>query len=88
MARLPQIGLPLLSPMDGAFYAYVDATRFTNDSMGFAKRILAETDVAVTPGRDFDPVEGHLALRLSYAGTMADMVEATDRLDTWLPRSS
>jgi aspartate/methionine/tyrosine aminotransferase len=88
MARLPQIGLPLLSPMDGAFYAYVDATRFTNDSMGFAKRILAETDVAVTPGRDFDPVDGHLALRLSYAGTMADMVEAADRLDTWLPRSS
>ena len=87
MARLPALGLPLLSPMDGAFYAYVDATRFTNDSMAFAKKILAETDVAVTPGRDFDPEEGHLALRLSYAGTMAEMVEATDRLEKWLPRS-
>lgn len=86
MTRLPALGLPLLSPMDGAFYAYVDATRFTNDSMSFARRVLAETDVAVTPGRDFDPVEGHLAMRLSYAGTMADMIEATDRLENWLPK--
>lgn len=82
--RLPELGLPLLSPMDGAFYAYVDASRFTNDSMEFAKRILSETDVAVTPGRDFDPLDGHLALRLSYAGTMEDMVEATNRLAKWL----
>lgn len=86
MARLPALGLPLLSPMDGAFYAYVDAKSFTNDSMSFARRILAETDVAVTPGRDFDPIDGHLALRLSYAGTMAEMVEATDRLEAWLPK--
>lgn len=87
MTRLPELGLPLLSPMDGAFYAYVDAKGFTNDSMAFARRILAETDVAVTPGRDFDPVDGHLALRLSYAGTMTEMVEATDRLAKWLPKS-
>jgi aspartate/methionine/tyrosine aminotransferase len=82
--RLPELGLPLLSPMDGAFYAYVDAKGFTNDSMAFAKRILAETDVAVTPGRDFDPLDGHLALRLSYAGSMQEMIEATDRLERWL----
>ena len=88
MARLPELGLPLLSPMDGAFYAYVDASRFTNDSMSFARRILAETDVAVTPGRDFDPVDGHLALRLSYAGTMMEMLEATKRLENWLPKSA
>lgn len=84
--RLPALGLPLISPMDGAFYAYVDASRYTNDSMDLAKTILSETDVAITPGRDFDPVDGHLALRLSYAGTMQDMVEATARLETWLAR--
>ncbi|MGV8939844.1 MAG: pyridoxal phosphate-dependent aminotransferase [Allorhizobium sp.] len=82
--RLPQLGLPLLSPMDGAFYAYVDAASHTNDSMEFAKRLLAETNVAVTPGLDFDPVEGHRALRLSYAGTMEEMVEATSRIEAWL----
>lgn len=82
--RLPELGFDLLSPMDGAFYAYVDVSRFTNDSMEFARRMLSETDVAATPGLDFDPAEGHRALRLSYAGTMAEMVEATDRIAGWL----
>ncbi|NML73965.1 aminotransferase class I/II-fold pyridoxal phosphate-dependent enzyme [Rhizobium sp. S-51] len=85
MTRLPELGLPLLSPMDGAFYAYVDVGRFTNDSMAFARRMLAEIDVAATPGMDFDPVEGNRALRISYAGTYAEMVEATDRMARWLP---
>lgn len=82
--RLPEIGFSLLSPMDGAFYAYVDVSAFTNDSMEFAKRMLAEADVAATPGLDFDPEEGHRAMRFSYAGTMEEMVEATDRIARWL----
>ncbi|WP_027486235.1 pyridoxal phosphate-dependent aminotransferase [Allorhizobium undicola] len=82
--RLPQIGLPLLSPMDGAFYAYVDVSQYTNDSMDFARRMLAETDIAATPGLDFDPLEGHRAMRFSYAGTLAEMQEALSRLENWL----
>jgi aspartate/methionine/tyrosine aminotransferase len=82
--RLPQIGLSIASPMDGAFYAYVDVSRFSNDSMDFARRMLAETDVAATPGFDFDPVEGHRTMRFSYAGSFEDMREATDRLASWL----
>ncbi len=84
MERLPRLGLPLLSPMDGAFYAYVDVSRHTNDSMAFAREMLAAIDVAATPGLDFDPVEGHRAMRFSYAGTMAEMVEALDRIERWL----
>nr|WP_280924032.1 aminotransferase class I/II-fold pyridoxal phosphate-dependent enzyme [Ciceribacter sp. S153] len=84
LKRLPQLGMPLLSPMDGAFYAYVDVSRFTNDSMAFARRMLAEINVAATPGMDFDPVDGHLALRMSYAGTMSEMFEATDRIARWI----
>ncbi|MBF2716401.1 pyridoxal phosphate-dependent aminotransferase [Agrobacterium vitis] len=83
-ARLPALGMPLLSPMDGAFYAYVDVSRFTNDSMEFARRLLAQTHVAATPGLDFDPLEGHRALRISYAGTLADLTDATDRIANWL----
>ena len=84
MRRLPQIGLSIASPMDGAFYAYLDVTRFTNDSMGFAKRMLAEIDVAATPGLDFDPLEGNRTLRLSYAGSEAEIAEAVDRIAAWL----
>jgi aspartate/methionine/tyrosine aminotransferase len=82
--RLPEIGLPVASPMDGAFYAYVDVSRFTNDSMGFARRMLAETDVAATPGFDFDPQDGQHTMRFSYAGSFEEMNEALDRLARWL----
>ncbi|MNL38479.1 putative N-acetyl-LL-diaminopimelate aminotransferase [compost metagenome] len=84
--RLPQLGFSLLSPMDGAFYAYADVGAFTNDSMEFAYRMLADIDVAATPGRDFDPLDGHRAMRFSYAGSMAEMVAATDRIAAWLKR--
>lgn len=84
--RLPEIGLPLLSPMDGAFYAYADVSTYTNDSMAFAKRMLAEISVAATPGLDFDPLEGNRALRLSYAGSQAEIAEAVSRMEGWLKR--
>lgn len=84
LKRLPEIGFSIASPMDGAFYAYADVSRFTNDSMAFARRMLAEINVAATPGFDFDPLEGHRAMRFSYAGAEADMVEAMERIARWL----
>ncbi len=84
MEKLPAIGFDIASPMDGAFYAYVDASRFTNDSMQFCKNMLTEIHVAATPGRDFDPVEGHRTIRFSYAGSYAEMEEALDRMQAWL----
>lgn len=84
MKHLPEIGLTIASPMDGAFYAYVDVTRFTNDSMQFAKTMLAEINVAATPGLDFDPLEGHRTMRFSYAGSSAEIEEAMERITTWL----
>ena len=80
MKRLPELGLPLAAPMDGAFYAFCDVTRHTNDSMEFARRMLAEAHVAATPGRDFDPLAGHRSMRFSYAGSHEDMVEARNTL--------
>ena len=45
-----------------------------------------EAGVAATPGVDFDPVNGHRAVRFSYAGSQSDVVEATRRLKVWLKR--
>ena len=81
---LPALGLPLAAPMDGAFYAYCDVTRHSNDSMDFARRLLAERHVAATPGLDFDVAEGHRFMRLSYAGSEAEIAEAVTRLRGWL----
>lgn len=84
MKRLPELGFALAAPMDGAFYAFCDASRHTNDSMAFARRMLAEAHVAATPGRDFDPLQGHRFMRFSYAGSHADMAEALARIARWL----
>lgn len=82
--HLPKMGLTLAAPMDGAFYAYCDVSRFTNDSMAFARKMIAEINVAATPGLDFDPLEGHRTMRFSYAGTADEMREAMRRLEGWL----
>ena len=82
--RLPELGLRLAAPMDGAFYAYCDVSRHTNDSMDFARRMLAEAHVAATPGIDFDTRSGHRFMRMSYAGSAAEIAEALDRISRWL----
>ncbi len=84
MEALPSIGLGAFLPVDGAFYVYIDVSALTNDSMDFCKRAIREAGVAITPGLDFDPVEGHRFVRLSFAGTEEDMRNAVRQLGDWL----
>lgn len=84
LEALPALGFDIAAPMDGAFYAYCNISRRTNDSMAFARRMIHEAHVAATPGHDFDPRHGERFMRFSYAGRYDDMVEATERLKRWL----
>jgi aspartate/methionine/tyrosine aminotransferase len=86
VAGLPKAGLDKFLPVDGAFYLYADISKFSNDSLDFAKRMLNEAHVAATPGIDFDPVNGHNFLRFCYAGSAAEMHEAVARIGKWLKR--
>jgi aspartate/methionine/tyrosine aminotransferase len=81
---LPKAGLDKFLPVDGAFYLYADISRFSDDSLDFAKRMLAEAGVAATPGLDFDPVDGRHFLRFCYAGSAQEMHEAVERIGNWL----
>jgi len=83
LTELPKAGFDRIVPADGAFYLYADVSRFTDDSLAFAKLMLEEAGVAATPGVDFDEARGRWFLRFSYAGTTADMQEAADRLKSW-----
>jgi aspartate/methionine/tyrosine aminotransferase len=83
---LPKAGLDKFLPVDGAFYLYADISKFSSDSLDFAKRMLEEAHVAATPGIDFDPVNGHNFLRFCYAGSTAEMHEAVERIGAWLKR--
>lgn len=84
LEALPKAGLTEILPADGAFYLYADVTRFTNDSTAFARRMLNDIGVAVTPGVDFDSERGNRYVRFSYAGRTEEMAEAGRRLRSWL----
>ena len=78
--RLPEVGLRDFAPPDGAFYAWCDVGHLTDDSVAWCRDLLADCGVAVTPGVDFDTVEGHRRVRLSFAGSTAEVDEALDRM--------
>jgi aspartate/methionine/tyrosine aminotransferase len=83
---LPKAGLDKFLPVDGAFYLYANISRFSDDSLDFAKRMLNEANVAATPGIDFDPVDGKHFLRFCYAGSATEMHQAVERIGNWLKR--
>lgn len=86
LQELPRIGLAEMHPVDGAFYVYADVARFTNDSIGFCRRMLDEAGVAATPGVDFDRERGAHHVRFSFAGAESDVREGLARLSAWLPK--
>lgn len=83
-AGLAQFGLAAASEGDGAFYAYVDFSRYTNDSLNFCIELLDAVGVAATPGIDFDRQNGNRFVRFSYAGTRATIDEGLNRLEGFL----
>ncbi|KPA22923.1 Aspartate aminotransferase [Shimia sp. SK013] len=83
---LPKAGFGKFAPPDGAFYVYVDVSDYTTDSRAFAREILDEAGVAVTPGLDFDPERGATTLRFSYARSTQDIAEGLARLKTFMAK--
>ncbi|WP_419255116.1 pyridoxal phosphate-dependent aminotransferase [Caulobacter sp. ErkDOM-YI] len=80
---LPALGLAKIAPPDGAFYIWADIGHLTDDSMAFCQQLLTDTGVATAPGIDFDPVEGHRFMRISFAVSTSEVEEALRRLVPW-----
>jgi aspartate/methionine/tyrosine aminotransferase len=83
---LPRLGLKQVAPPDGAFYVYADVSPWTDDSLGFCAELLEATGVAITPGRDFDPLRGAHTVRLSYATDTDSVAEALVRIEQFVGR--
>ena len=84
LRELPQMGITKFHPVDGAFYVYCDIGHLTNDSITFCRSLLEKVGVAATPGLDFDRNRGHRMMRLSFAGSEADVAEGVKRLADFL----
>ncbi|MBO3101072.1 pyridoxal phosphate-dependent aminotransferase [Cellulomonas fengjieae] len=83
LERLPELGWERVAPADGAFYLYGDISASGLDSVTWCARLLDEAGVALTPGTDFDPVEGHRWVRLSFASSVDVVRAAVDRIVAW-----
>lgn len=62
---------------DGTFYCLPDFRAYNNDSIELANLLLEKAMVVTVPGVEFG-MEGHL--RLSYAGSVKDVVEGVTRM--------
>src|SRR6478609_5172367 len=83
LERLPSLGWTRIAPADGAFYLYADISASGLDSITWCARLLDEAGVALTPGTDFDPVDGHRWVRLSFASSVEVVSRAVDRIVAW-----
>ena len=81
---LKDSGFSKISSPDGAFYIYADVSKFCNDSLEFANRVLKEAKVAITPGLDFDPKRGNSSIRFSYARSTEDIIKGLDKLNIFM----
>ncbi len=80
--RMNEIGLKCMMP-EGAFYVFPRIKDTGMTSLEFAKRLLNEQKVAVVPGTAFGPCgEGYV--RCSYASSMDEIVEATDKIEKFI----
>ncbi|MEF2243467.1 MULTISPECIES: aminotransferase class I/II-fold pyridoxal phosphate-dependent enzyme [unclassified Paenibacillus] len=77
-----EIGLECHEP-EGAFYAFPSIASTGLDSEQFAQRLLEDANVATVPGNVFGlGGEGHL--RCSYATSVNQLVEALDRIGSFV----
>ncbi|HAX06364.1 MAG TPA: 1-aminocyclopropane-1-carboxylate deaminase [Acidimicrobiaceae bacterium] len=83
---LPTIGIDKLAPADGAFYIWAQVDHLCDDSQSLAQQWLNELGVAVTPGIDFDPTEGHRFIRFSFAGSTQEALATVEKLSNWSPK--
>lgn len=65
---------------DGAFYVYADCSRWSDDAAALTSDILESTGVVLVPGADFGSHGARRYIRVSYATSMENLVEAVSRL--------
>jgi aspartate/methionine/tyrosine aminotransferase len=75
---------PIDAKPDGAFYLWADISDHSNDAVAFAKRLLDDIHIAVTPGVDFGTNGTSHYLRFSYTRDIEHMAEGVERLKKYL----
>ncbi|MCE9681087.1 pyridoxal phosphate-dependent aminotransferase [Halomonas alkalisoli] len=88
LAGLARLGLAPSLPPQGAFYLWLDISRYSRDSQAFCRQLLEEENVAITPGIDFALTGGEHHVRIAFTTGIARLEEAVARLERFLARQS
>ncbi len=80
---LSSVGFDISVEPEGAFYVFVNSSRWSRDSWSLAFDILENCQVGVTPGIDFSD-RGRDYLRFSYATSVDSIREGIRRLGKFL----
>ncbi|MDP2561891.1 pyridoxal phosphate-dependent aminotransferase [Psychrobium sp. 1_MG-2023] len=80
VAGLEELGFKIEAQPQGAFYLYVNASRFTDDSYTFCWQLLEDDGIVVTPGIDFGTNQSNQFIRFSYTTSITDIKRVLRRL--------
>ncbi|MCB1937102.1 MAG: pyridoxal phosphate-dependent aminotransferase [Nitrosomonas sp.] len=83
---LEQLGFEIAVKPQGAFYIYADCERFTDDSFSWAKQLLNEQGVAITPGIDFGTYQANKHCRFAYTQSLEILEQAVDKIASFIRR--
>jgi len=86
LPALRELGFGVPQSPQGAFYIYADCSRLAGDSFVFARDLLEQAGVAITPGIDFGEhgATGHV--RFAYTRPVAALREGVERINRFLRR--
>lgn len=84
LQALPELNLPVMANPDGAFYLYVDISKYSQNALSFCENLLQQTGVALTPGIDFGGPCPDTSVRIAYTVNVDRLKEAVSRIDGFL----
>ena len=77
---LIELGVVIPVIPQGAFYVYVDISKYSSDSFEFCKQLLESQALAITPGCDFGEYQASNYVRFAYTTSEARIEQAIQRL--------
>jgi len=82
--ELRELGFDIPVTPQGAFYIYAGCGRLTKDSFGFARDLLEQSGVAITPGIDFGTNAPERHVRFAYTNSIGRLQEGVSRIAQFL----
>jgi len=81
---IKELGMEVPVEPEGAFYIYADCSKFTDDSYSFVLKLLENTGVALTPGKDFGENRTNTFVRFSYCTGEEEIEKGLERLHRYI----